>query len=60
MGHLERASDLLASAAEATNDQVHVAGLRRLAVGLALLRAPLARIGAELRSERGSCVDEKY
>jgi len=60
MAHLERASDLLTVAAESATDQIHVAGLRRLAVGLALLRAPLARIGAELKNQRGICVDEQY
>ena len=52
MSHLERASDLLTVAAESATDQIHVAGLRRLAVGVALLRAPLEKIAARLSGEK--------
>ena len=52
MSHLDSASNLLAEAAEVAPSEVHTSGLRRLSVGLALLRAPLARIGAELQNEQ--------
>ena len=49
IAHLEKASNLLGTAAEDTKDEVHVVGLRRLSIGLAQLRAPLERIAASLK-----------
>jgi len=51
LSHLDSASNLLASAAEVATSEVHIAGLRRLSVGLALLRSPLERIAASLSKE---------